>query len=135
MTTTTATAKSIKAITILKYECVSDTPCLSYMISSSSSLETIKKTKNLPPTQKKTLLPHFFCFCFALWFDLSFFRMGLCIRMNLGGPDFLSFAPPSHMFWKSSFYFKLWQHMTASDVNKKQVHQILSSFLATEEKS
>jgi hypothetical protein len=71
--------------------------------------------------------------CTLVWSFI--FRMGLCIRLNLGGPDFLSFAPPSHMFWKSSFYFKLWQHMTASDVNKKQVHQILSSFLATEEKS
>jgi hypothetical protein len=30
--------------------------------------------------------------------------------MNLGAPNFLSFAPPSHMFWKSSIYFKLWRH-------------------------
>lgn len=94
----------------------------------------LKKPK-IPPPPKKTLLPHFFCFCFALWFWSFIFRMGLCIRMNLGGPDFLSFAPPSHMFWNSSIYFKLWQHTTTSDVNKKQVHQILSRFFATEEKS
>jgi hypothetical protein len=73
-------------------------------------------------------LPHFFCFCFALWFHLSFLEWDLCIRTNLGGPDFLSFAPPSHMFWKSFIYFKLWQHTTTSDVNKKQVHKILSRF-------
>lgn len=95
----------------------------------------LKKNQKSPPHPKKNTFASFLLLllCTLVWSFI--FRMGLCIRMNLGGPDFLSFAPPSHMFWKSFIYFKLWQHTTTSDVNKKQVHQILSRFLATEEKS
>jgi hypothetical protein len=37
--------------------------------------------------------------------------------MNLGASNFSSFAPPSHMFWKSSIYLS--SGNTTSDVNKK----------------